>query len=150
MDWISFFSMQGVAALSALFIFVIGCGALLAIILFIIDLSQTRDAIRHNFPVIGRFRTLFSRLGEFFRQYFFAMDREEMPFNRAEREWVYHSAVGSHSMGVCIDIPTAPTSSSTNSVTAQAQRKVTLSPHLPLCEFITISLAYPQKIELLL
>jgi glutamate synthase domain-containing protein 2 len=31
-------------------------------------------------------------LGEFFRQYFFAMDREEMPFNRAEREWVYRAA----------------------------------------------------------
>ncbi|MES9924645.1 MAG: FMN-binding glutamate synthase family protein [Candidatus Thiodiazotropha endolucinida] len=94
MDWISFFSMQGVAALSALFIFVIGCAALLVVILFIIDLSQTRDAVRHNFPVIGRFRSLFNRLGEFFRQYFFAMDREEMPFNRAEREWVYHSAAG--------------------------------------------------------
>ncbi|MEW8010991.1 MAG: hypothetical protein AB2818_08125, partial [Candidatus Thiodiazotropha sp.] len=64
MDWISFFSMQGVAALSALFIFVIGCAALLVVILFIIDLSQTRDAIRHNFPVIGRFRSLFNRLGE--------------------------------------------------------------------------------------
>ncbi|MEW8505608.1 MAG: FMN-binding glutamate synthase family protein [Candidatus Thiodiazotropha sp.] len=94
MDWISFFSMQGVAALSALFIFVIGCGALLVVILLIIDLFQTRDAIRHNFPVIGRFRALFNRLGEFFRQYFFAMDREEMPFNRAEREWVYNSAAG--------------------------------------------------------
>jgi glutamate synthase domain-containing protein 2 len=94
MDWISFFSMQGVAALSALFIFVIGCGALLVVILLIIDLSQTKDAIRHNFPVVGRFRNLFNRLGEFFRQYFFAMDREEMPFNRAERDWVYHSAAG--------------------------------------------------------
>jgi len=25
----------------------------------------------------------------FFRQYFFAMDREEMPFNRTQRGWVY-------------------------------------------------------------
>jgi hypothetical protein len=55
MDWIRFFSMQGVAALSALSIFVIGCDALLVISLFIIDLSQTRDAVRHNFPVVGRF-----------------------------------------------------------------------------------------------
>lgn len=31
-------------------------------------------------------------LGEFFRQYFFAMDREEMPFNRAQRSWVYRAA----------------------------------------------------------
>jgi glutamate synthase domain-containing protein 2 len=31
-------------------------------------------------------------LGEFFRQYFFAMDREELPFNRAQRDWVKHAA----------------------------------------------------------
>ncbi|MEA3290944.1 MAG: FMN-binding glutamate synthase family protein, partial [Pseudomonadota bacterium] len=37
---------------------------------------------------------LFEQLGEFFRQYFFAMDREEMPFNRAERSWVYRAAKG--------------------------------------------------------
>jgi glutamate synthase domain-containing protein 2 len=28
----------------------------------------------------------------FFRQYFFAMDREEMPFNRAQRSWVYRAS----------------------------------------------------------
>ncbi|MCF6276104.1 MAG: FMN-binding glutamate synthase family protein, partial [Robiginitomaculum sp.] len=44
--------------------------------------------------VLGRFRYLFSALGEFFRQYFFAMDREEMPFNRAEREWVQRATEG--------------------------------------------------------
>ena len=33
-------------------------------------------------------------LGEFFRQYFFAMDREEMPFNRTERQWAYRAAKG--------------------------------------------------------
>jgi hypothetical protein len=33
-------------------------------------------------------RYVFSALGEFFRQYFFAMDREELPFNRAERSWI--------------------------------------------------------------
>ncbi len=53
---------------------------------------QTKHAIRRNFPVIGRFRYLFERLGEFFRQYFFAMDREELPFNRAERSWVYRAS----------------------------------------------------------
>ena len=31
-------------------------------------------------------------MGEFFRQYFFAMDREELPFNRAQRSWVYRAA----------------------------------------------------------
>ncbi|GGY48651.1 hypothetical protein GCM10011297_22090 [Bacterioplanes sanyensis] len=48
--------------------------------------------MRRNFPVLGRFRYVFEHLGEFFRQYFFAMDREEMPFNRAERGWAYKAA----------------------------------------------------------
>ncbi len=68
-------------------------GALLtALILFIIDITQTKYAVRRNYPLIGRFRSLFEHLGTFFRQYFFAMDREEMPFNRALREWVYRAS----------------------------------------------------------
>ncbi|MDY0007191.1 MAG: FMN-binding glutamate synthase family protein, partial [Spongiibacteraceae bacterium] len=53
---------------------------------------QSEHAIRRNYPLIGRFRYLFASLGQFFRQYFFAMDREEMPFNRAERSWAYRAA----------------------------------------------------------
>ncbi len=88
------YAMVGLVSLSALFIFILGLLVLYAIVLFIIDKNQTRDSIRYNYPVIGRFRYIFSELGEFFRQYFFAMDREEMPFNRAEREWVYKSSRG--------------------------------------------------------
>jgi len=76
------------------FIFLIGIGVLAIVVLFIIDVTQTGDAVRRNYPVIGRFRHVFSTLGEFFRQYFFAMDREEMPFNRAEREWIGRAAKG--------------------------------------------------------
>jgi len=83
---------QGLDLLSSLFIFVLGIFILFVILLFIRDISQTKDAIRRNYPVIGRFRYVFITLGEFFRQYFFAMDREEMPFNRAEREWVNKSS----------------------------------------------------------
>ena len=53
---------------------------------------QKRHAIRRNYPLIGRFRYFFETLGEFFRQYFFAMDREELPFNRAQRTWVYRAS----------------------------------------------------------
>jgi len=88
------YAMFGLVSISALFIFILGMLVLYAIVLFIIDKSQTHDSIRYNYPVIGRFRYIFSELGEFFRQYFFAMDREEMPFNRAEREWVYKSSKG--------------------------------------------------------
>ena len=45
-----------------------------------------------NYPVIGRLRYFFEELGEYFRQYFFAGDRDEMPFNRATRGWVYRLA----------------------------------------------------------
>jgi len=76
------------------FIFVIGVGALITTVLFVIDVTQTKHAVRRNFPVIGRFRYLFEHLGEFFRQYFFALDREELPFNRAERSWAYRASKG--------------------------------------------------------
>ena len=51
------------------------------LLLYLIDRNQSRHALRRNYPVLARFRYLFEHLGEFFRQYFFAMDREEMPFN---------------------------------------------------------------------
>ena len=75
-----------------LFVFLLGLAALYIVILYIIDRTQTEQTVRRNYPVIGRFRYLFEHLGEFFRQYFFALDREEMPFNRAQRSWVYRAA----------------------------------------------------------
>ena len=76
------------------FIIVVGLVALAIVIMFVIDRSQREDAIRRNYPVIGRFRHIFTELGEFFRQYFFAMDREELPFNRAQRDWVKRATSG--------------------------------------------------------
>ena len=80
--------------LTSLFLFVVGLLILAVIVMYIIDKTQTTHTVRRNFPVIGRFRYLFEELGEFFRQYFFALDREEMPFNRAQRSWVYRAAKG--------------------------------------------------------
>lgn len=74
--------------LSVAIVLVIGLVFVTAAVMYVIDRSQTEDAVRRNYPVIGRFRSLFTELGEFFRQYFFAMDREEMPFNRAQRDWI--------------------------------------------------------------
>ena len=87
-------TMTGIDYLSTLFVFAMGLAALTVVVLFVIDVTQTADAVRRNYPVVGRFRHLFTTLGEFFRQYFFAMDREEMPFNRAERDWVNRAAKG--------------------------------------------------------
>jgi glutamate synthase domain-containing protein 2 len=78
--------------MAALFVFVVGLGVIAIIVMYIVDKTQTKQAIRHNFPVIGRFRYVFEEMGEFFRQYFFSMDREEMPFNRAQRSWAYRAA----------------------------------------------------------
>jgi glutamate synthase domain-containing protein 2 len=77
---------------SALFVVFVAVVILVVIVLYVLDITQTTHAIRRNYPVIGRFRYLFESLGEFFRQYFFAMDREELPFNRAERSWAYRAA----------------------------------------------------------
>ncbi len=73
-------------------LFVIGLAILYIAILYVVDKTQTEQTIRRNYPVVGRFRYFFEHLGEFFRQYFFAMDREELPFNRAERSWAYRAA----------------------------------------------------------
>ena len=83
-----------ITMLVEVFLFAVGAIIVLVVVLYVIDVTQTKHAIRRNFPVIGRFRYWFEHLGEFFRQYFFAMDREEMPFNRAERSWVYRAAKG--------------------------------------------------------
>ncbi len=60
--------------------------------LFISDVTQKKHAVLRNYPVVGRLRYMFEELGEYFRQYFFMGDREEMPFNRSTRAWVYRLA----------------------------------------------------------
>src|SRR5437016_7934033 len=83
----------------ALRILSVGAGTLLAIVIFAVvvfwfiqDITQKKHAVLRNYQVIGRLRYFFEKQGEYFRQYFFAGDREEMPFNRATRAWVYRVA----------------------------------------------------------
>ena len=77
-------------AVIALFLFI--AAVLWVIVLYIIDVNNKNQTIRRNYPVIGRFRYIFEHFGEFFRQYFFSQDREELPFNRAQRTWVYRAS----------------------------------------------------------
>lgn len=88
MQWLFLF----LEVMATLFIFFIGLLFIAIIIIYILDVTQTKQAIRRNYPVVGHFRYYFEHLGEFFRQYFFSMDREEMPFNRAQRSWAYRAA----------------------------------------------------------
>src|SRR4026209_2732178 len=76
-----------------------GAGTLIAILVvaalafvFISDITQKKHGVLRNYPVIGHLRYMFEQMGEYFRQYFFAGDRDEMPFNRATRGWVYRLA----------------------------------------------------------
>ena len=62
------------------------------VVWFVQDISQKKHAVLRNYPVIGRLRYFFERQGEYFRQYFFMNDREELPFNRSTRSWVYRLA----------------------------------------------------------
>jgi glutamate synthase (ferredoxin) len=61
------------------------------------DMLQTRHAIIRNFPVIGHIRYMLEMIGPEIRQYFVANDKEERPFNRDERRWIYASAKGQNS-----------------------------------------------------
>jgi len=71
----------------------IGFGLIgLLVFTFIRDITQKKHGVLRNYPVIGRLRYFFEELGEYFRQYFFAGDRDEMPFDRATRGWVYRLA----------------------------------------------------------
>ena len=68
--------------------------AIIAVLLFVFvsDVTQKKHGVLRNYPVIGHLRYFFEQLGEYFRQYFFAGDRDELPFNRATRSWVYRLA----------------------------------------------------------
>ena len=67
-------------------------GGLALLYMYLSDITQNKHTVRRNYPIIGRFRYFFEHIGEFFRQYFFAQDRDELPFNRAQRSWVYRAA----------------------------------------------------------
>ncbi len=56
------------------------------------DIVQRRNPILRNFPFIGHFRFLLMQIGPELRQYIVASNREEAPFNRSERDWIYRSA----------------------------------------------------------
>ena len=76
-----------------------GLGTIIAFVIigtlvfwFVQDVTQKKHSVLRNFPVVGRLRFFLEQMGEYFRQYFFAGDRDEMPFNRATRGWIYKVA----------------------------------------------------------
>jgi len=71
-------------------------GAILAFLLLVAvhDVVQRRHAVVHNYPVIGHLRYFLELIGPELRQYWVADDKEELPFNRTERRWIYATAKG--------------------------------------------------------
>lgn len=51
-----------------------------------------KHAVKHNFPIVGHLRYILEDFGPELRQYIVANNREELPFDRIERTWIYTSA----------------------------------------------------------
>jgi len=66
--------------------------AVCIIILGIRDYTQKHHTILRNFPIIGHTRYILQKVGPGMRQYWVTNDKEEQPFNRDERSWVYRTA----------------------------------------------------------
>jgi glutamate synthase domain-containing protein 2 len=61
-------------------------------VVFVRDILQKKHTISHNYPVVGHIRYMLERIGPELRQYIVANNREELPFNRSQRAWVYASS----------------------------------------------------------
>lgn len=62
------------------------------IVMGIVDIMQTRQSIRINFPVLGRLRYVFEDLRPKIQQYFVESDTDGAPINRNERSVIYQRA----------------------------------------------------------
>lgn len=60
--------------------------------IFVWNLHQKNHNVLRAYPLIGYFRNIGEYLGQYLRPLLFARDREELPFNRSERTWVYEAA----------------------------------------------------------
>src|ERR687886_2647103 len=69
----------------------IGIAAVLVAVLAY-DLLQRHHALLRTYPLVGRLRFLLEKIGPELRQYWFAPDKAERPFDRTQRNWVYESA----------------------------------------------------------
>ena len=71
-----------------------GVFALGVVTLFCHDFFQTANPIQRRFPVLYWGRWVSVHLGPLLRQYWFANDLEEKPFNRVTRNWIYSTSMG--------------------------------------------------------
>mgnify|MGYP001049092499 CR=1 FL=1 len=80
-----FEALSGISIFFHLLIFAI-------VVIAIHDIVQKKHTIKHNYPVVGHIRYMLETIGPELRQYIVANNREELPFNRSERSWIYASS----------------------------------------------------------
>ncbi|MEC5166872.1 glutamate synthase domain-containing protein 2 [Flavobacterium sp. PL11] len=56
------------------------------------DITQNKQTVKKNYPIIGRFRYLLESIRPEMRQYFFEGELDGKPFNRRQRSIVYQRA----------------------------------------------------------
>lgn len=79
-----FFSSPLTLSLSLLFTFIV--------MLALWNILQKKHSLLRNYPIIGYVRYGAESLGVYLRTFLYARDREELPFNRTERTWVYEAS----------------------------------------------------------
>ena len=95
--WFYIFCLLGTAVLFALlfvtsardglyFLLIVFCGLS---VVGTLDLLQTRQAVRRNYPILAHFRYALESIGPEIRQYFIESDTQENPFSRQQRAIVY-------------------------------------------------------------
>lgn len=85
------YSASGGDALLALVCSIIGFLAQVGVYDYYLQRNHT---IRRNFPIIGWCRYGFELIGDELRQYWFMGNREERPYNRIQRQFIYRAAKG--------------------------------------------------------
>ena len=95
--WFYVFCLLGTVVLFALlfitsahdglyFLLIVFCGLS---VVGTLDLLQTRQAVRRNYPILAHFRYALESIGPEIRQYFIESDTQENPFSRQQRAIVY-------------------------------------------------------------
>jgi glutamate synthase domain-containing protein 2 len=73
-------------------LWVVAAIAAALVLLAVHDVLQRRHALLRAYPLLGRARFVLEKVGPELRQYWFSGDKEERPFDRTERNWIYQSA----------------------------------------------------------
>lgn len=73
---------------------VLAIAAIVVVLVFLHDWFQRSEPVFRIFPVVAWGRKFFTFLGPLMRQYLFLNDREETPYDRITRNWIYASSKG--------------------------------------------------------